>query len=198
MKILFFDTETTGFPSRSLNIDDPKQPAICQLAAMLMEGDKLINQISCIVKVGDKTIHPGAEKVHGISQDYSNEVGLDPLMAVMLFHAMLLKADQLVAHNLDFDLAMMRIEYVRHNLDDKFLDAIDGYCTMTNSTDICQLPGKFGKFKWPKLEEAYKILVDENGFEGAHDALVDVRACIEVYKKLTTPKKSFLDVNLSD
>lgn len=29
-------------------------------------------------------------------------------------------------------------------------------CPMLLATDVCQIPGKFGRFKWPKVEEAFK------------------------------------------
>jgi len=56
---------------------------------------------------------------------------------------------------------------------------------MKSSTDICRLPGKIpGKYKWPSLQEAYKMFIDPNGFDGAHDAMVDVNACLKVYLHL--------------
>ena len=56
---------------------------------------------------------------------------------------------------------------------------------MMASSFVLKLPGRFGNsYKWPKLSEAYETLVDEEGFEGAHDAMADVRACRAVYYKL--------------
>lgn len=37
--ILFFDTETTGFPHKSKPVDHPDQPHVVQLAAELTEDD---------------------------------------------------------------------------------------------------------------------------------------------------------------
>ena len=56
---------------------------------------------------------------------------------------------------------------------------------MEATTDICKIPPPRGSgYKWPKLEEAYRILVDPVGFEGAHDAMVDVEACRKVFYAL--------------
>lgn len=45
---------------------------------------------------------------------------------------------------------------------------------------ICKLPGQYGDWKWPKLTEAYQHAFGKT-FDGAHDALADVRACKDVY-----------------
>ena len=55
---------------------------------------------------------------------------------------------------------------------------------MLSSMPVLKLPGRYGNYKWPKLEEAYKFLVDPAGFEDAHDALVDVKACAAVLDAL--------------
>jgi DNA polymerase III epsilon subunit-like protein len=49
-------------------------------------------------------------------------------------------------------------------------------CTMLSSVDFCQLPGRYGSFKWPQLQELHKILFGKE-FDSAHDALADVVAC---------------------
>ena len=99
-------------------------------------------------------------------------------------------ADLLVAHNLDFDRTMIVAELFRMRQWESLLAAKQafvekpGFCTMKATTPICKLPGKFGNdYKWPKLQEAYKHLFNEE-FQGAHDAMADVRACARVYYSL--------------
>ena len=55
-------------------------------------------------------------------------------------------------------------------------------CTMKSSTDFCKLPGKYG-YKWPTLQELYKILFGE-GFGNAHNSLSDIQATKKCYFKL--------------
>jgi hypothetical protein len=57
------------------------------------------------------------------------------------------------------------------------------FCTMEKSTNLVKLPGKYGKYKWPKLVELYKFLFNEE-LTGAHDALVDILATRRCYYEL--------------
>lgn len=50
-----------------------------------------------------------------------------------------------------------------------------------NSTTFCQLSRGFGRgFKFPKLAEAYKIIVRADLID-CYDALVDTEACKEIF-----------------
>jgi DNA polymerase-3 subunit epsilon len=93
------------------------------------------------------------------------------------------QADQIVAHNITFDLKLVAYEIERAGAPNVAADKPQ-FCTMAATTDICKLPGRYpGKFKWPKLIEAHQHLFGE-GFDGAHDALVDVRACQRIHQHL--------------
>jgi len=41
-------------------------------------------------------------------------------------------------------------------------------CPMLASTDICKLPGKFGKYKWPKAEEAWNFFYPGADYKEKH------------------------------
>ena len=62
---------------------------------------------------------------------------------------------------------------------------------MTMASDIMKLPptakmvaAGFLKNKPPNLTEAYKHFVDPAGFQGAHGALADARACALVHRAM--------------
>lgn len=116
------------------------------------------------------------------------------------------RASTNVAHNRGFDGRMVRIECLRHNVGYPFADVepvvyvnpktkepVGGksgktwmkFCTMLVSRPICEIPYPSGRggYKWPKLEEAYRHFFDEE-LVGAHDAMVDVRACKRIYFEL--------------
>ena len=55
---------------------------------------------------------------------------------------------------------------------------------MHASTDLLRIPPKFGSgYKWPSLSEAYEYVADAE-LEGGHDALVDAKACLRVFRYL--------------
>lgn len=88
------------------------------------------------------------------------------------------KPQVVVAHNIGFDLLVIRSEACRLGLDDPF-EGASFFCTMENMTDVCKLPGNYG-FKWPKLQEAHRHAFG-TPFDDAHDALADVKACAKIY-----------------
>lgn len=183
MITMIFDTETTGKANHK--VPDPTvQPYPVQLACALIHNDKVVNLASVIVNPG-VPIEEEASGVHGIDDETAKTFGLSLQAASGLFLNFLNKADRIVAHNVDFDIIVAEAMIYRVNADfnmDKFREK-PRVCTMISATDICKIPGKYG-YKWPKLEEAYKILVDPEGIRGAHDALVDVMACWKILKAL--------------
>ena len=78
----------------------------------------------------------------------------------------------MIAHNLDFDYPVLGAEMIRAGV--FAANKPRKICTMKTTTYLCKLPGYRG-YKWPKLEELHHHLFG-TGFDGAHDALNDVRA----------------------
>lgn len=201
MSILFFDTETSGLYNKKLAPDDPNQAHLMEIGAVLTSDYdptnpehslQVLSHLSCYVTVPETTIvHPKAFAATGLSVAKVNTEGI-PLADVLRdFSKLVYDADTIAGHNLDFDINIMDVAYRLAKLPEYFLhiegaaglDNFVKYDTMRESVDICKLPGRYG-YKWPKLIEAYQILVDTNGFEDAHSALADIKATIEIYKAL--------------
>lgn len=191
MKTLVFDTETSGFYDPKLNLDDPRQGRIVQLACVLLDNEfKLVNSFYSLVKPREVfIINSGAQAAHGISAEMVEKYGINTDTALQTFLDFYNKADCIVAHNIGFDSRMLDTElYLAENVMMQSINWQDSkhICTMREMTPICQLPstGKFGaKFKWPKLQEAYYHCFNKN-FDDAHDAMADVKATAEVFKWL--------------
>ena len=180
---LIVDTETTGFPPAG---------RACQLAAALYEGPREVAAFVSVVQVpAGVQMHPAAQEAHGMSLEWVNQVGLPAAAWVQPFIALCMAADCLVAHNLDFDFKVISA-WLRDHTQPGFRAFYDlpQFCTMKAMTPIMKLPGKVpGSLKWPKLCEAYKFTTGQD-LEGAHDALVDVRACARIYNYLQNANPS--------
>ena len=186
---LFFDTETSGLILYKQPHDHPGQPWVVQVGCILSTRDTIHAEFGALVlpiNADNKIIEHGAEKVHGISMRQVKISGLPEGIIADLFVAMFDKCTKIVCHNVGFDAITMgalldRCHY--HEMGFTIAEAEVSYCTMLEGTDLCKLPGKYGNYKWPKLEELYRFLFNE-GFEGAHDALADVRATRRCYYEM--------------
>lgn len=181
---LFFDTETTGIPRnyKAPVTDLRNWPRLVQLAWLLTdaEGNEL-GATEHIVKPDGFTIPAEAARIHGISTELALERGIALRAALDDILAGIAQATVLVAHNMAFDEKILGAELLRSG-QPNVLEARARRCTMQASTDFCRLPGRYG-FKWPTLQELHRKLFDE-AFTGAHQALVDVRACARCYFEL--------------
>ncbi len=188
MSILFFDTETTGLIKFKENYTSENQPHLVQLAVILDDLDgNTIEEYETIIRQTDVNIPVSAAEIHGITTAIANASGILPKTALNVFKAFAQRSNRIVAHNIDFDIKIMLTAFYRSRMDD-FFKMIPTYCTKEKSTNVLKLPGRYNSYKWPTLDEAYRVLVDPKGFEGAHNALNDVRACRKVYYALREMK----------
>jgi DNA polymerase III epsilon subunit-like protein len=183
MTRLYFDTETTGFP-KPFGTPIDECPYIVQIAALLVDDDEgEIASINQIIQPNDFEIPAQASEIHGITTAKATRYGIPSRVAMATFSQMARRADQIVAHNIKFDLQLVAYELSRHSAPN-IINAIPRFCTMEATIPLCKLPGnRPGQYKWPKLMEAHIILLG-NSFESAHDALADVRACQRIHAHL--------------
>ncbi|MBI4396860.1 MAG: 3'-5' exonuclease [Elusimicrobia bacterium] len=180
VKFLFFDTETNGLPRdyKAPITDSANWPRLVQLAWLLCDpaGEMLAEQ-SIIIKPEGFTIDEASARIHRITQARALAVGQPLVEALDAFEADLVRASDVVAHNLSFDKKIIAAE--RHRLGRTPLIGQAAHCTMLMGTPVCRLPGNYG-FKWPTLTELHRFLFSE-GIPDAHDALVDVKACARAF-----------------
>lgn len=203
MKILCFDTETTGIAPRCQpnfsNIDD--WPYIVQIGFILydIETKRILIKHDFIVDVNHYNIQipESATKVHGITNNQCKEHGLPIHNVLNCFLYCLHKCDMLVAHNLEFDWNMINAEILRQLLQDntkleksliKKTPNVIKYCTMKNTIDLCKIESinkSTGEkyFKYPKQDELHQFLFGEVP-TNLHNAFNDVLVCIRCFYKL--------------
>lgn len=183
--ILVFDTETTG-KIKDFKASLHEMPFMVQLAAVLFTPDaRPVAHMSMMTfpeyKGQQYPIPAEASGIHGVTQELLDEVGYSSKLALAVFNNLVKRAGVVVAHNLSYDDKIIRASYMRVAADqDTYKNSKKG-CTKNMTTNHLKLPGKYGKFKWPSLDEAYRAMVDPAGFSGAHDAMVDVLACADVF-----------------
>jgi DNA polymerase-3 subunit epsilon len=196
MKVLVFDTETTGLTKvKNPSIFDfDKWPYVVQLSYILYDTEeKLIDDMyDVIIKIPDHIdIDVEAEKMHKISKERTKLVGIHMKDVLKTFNSALNKADIIVGHNISFDKCLIMVECNRNNLRQCFtIDKIkkQEYCTMKNTKDVCKIEKTFPSgdkyFKYPTLSELYKHFF---GFvpENAHNSMVDIILCLRCYIMIT-------------
>ncbi len=180
---LIFDTETTGKANFKLPPEHFSQPRVVQIAAMLVNGLEEVAVFSVIIKPEGFTIPEEASAIHGITTQLALERGIPIKVALSLFNHLGRAASRLVAFNAAFDELVLRGEFARVTPITVF-DERPVHCAMLQCKPILKLPGQYGDFKWPKLSEAHEFFFGE-GFDGAHDALADVRATVRVLRAST-------------
>lgn len=195
---IVFDTETTGLPDFKARSADPIQPHLVQLALVTCnDAGTEVSATSVIIRPDGWTIPADMTAIHGISQEQAMDEGVPESLAVEMFVLAQARAVLRVAHNESFDRRIMRIAMTRTDLERDFIEAIEGraaYCTCNAAKPIVNLPptermmaAGFKGPKSPKLEECINHFFGED-LQGAHDALVDARACARIYGALTAPK----------
>lgn len=188
---LFYDTETTGLPLFSEPSEDPRQPHMVQLAACLVDLDKreTIASIDLVVEPNGWEIPDDVSKIHGITTEYALAHGVSESMALGTFMSLWEHSHRRIAHNETFDARIIRIALMRHEdtpIADRWKAGV-AECTQNMSTPICKLPPTprmiaAGRrhHKSANLGEAYRHFTGKD-LIGAHSALVDVHACMDVF-----------------
>ncbi|MFA7304019.1 MAG: 3'-5' exonuclease, partial [Methanoregula sp.] len=150
--LLFLDTETTGLPKYYATNDSEKWPRIVQLAWSLYdrEGNRE-SQNSFIIYPTDFTIPPDSARIHGITTERAKSEGVSLHKVLPLFNADVEKANIIIAHNADFDLPIIKTEFLRCRMATN-LAGKQKFCTMKapGIVSYCKIPNSSGtKNKWP-------------------------------------------------
>lgn len=185
---IFLDVETTGL--------DKYYNQVAQLSYVIADSDmNIINAKNFFLDV-DCEVDPGASAITGLTKDklaelsngtkfkdIANEVASD------------ICGNVVVCHNANFDMGFMKKEFNTLGIEFKDFAPDETFCTMDYFTDILQIPGWYGKYKWPKLTEVLDYfnissqfvndeavsIYGESGL--AHDSRFDTYATYLIYAK---------------
>ena len=213
MKIIVFDTETTGLPKnrQSLVTDTEEWPYIVQFSYIIYDMttnklEKVSDSIICL----DESIEISEESsnIHGITKELCLEKGVPIKIVIDEFMEDIKQCDMLIAHNMEFDMNMIIVEMLRLNKQNEdFIELnsinyeqimkIEKYCTMKENEKKCNIKAisKTGKeyTKFPTLGELHYYLFKKYP-KNLHNSLNDILICFRCYF-LIIAKKDIYTMN---
>jgi len=194
MRIIVFDTETTGLPkSRKAS---PQQselwPYIVQFSWLVYDdATKEIKSIKdYIIKLPDgMTIPEDSTKIHGITNEKMLAEG-KPIHDILIeFIKDYLNSQIVVAHNLEFDSKVIQAELYRNNMVNWIEKSCNiEYCTMKYGKPLTNIlrPSKFNNGTYqkpPKLMELHQYLF-QTVPNNLHNSMIDVWVCFRCFHQM--------------
>jgi len=216
MRVLVFDTETTGLPETKILNPDMLHlwPHIVQFSYIIYDTEENVITETCdsIVKVGKGiNITKESTKFHGITNAISKRKGVEINLILQKFFCHLRNVDIIVGHNIAFDINMVKVEILRqiysHTQADKLQIKFDFHfltnfknicctCSLKESIELCNITvlGRKGMpyLKYPKLFELHEKLFETTP-KNLHNSFNDILVTLRCFMKL----KYKLDLNTS-
>lgn len=207
MRVLVFDTETTGLPqTKILNPDTLHQwPTIVQFSYIIydLSLNDIVESKDYVIKVPESIlISEESSKIHGITNEISSKKGILVDEVLNEFFYYLRDVDWIIGHNVSFDINMIKVELLRIIYNKKLitqqlkmykydLHFITNYknicCTLQDSIKFCNIQAidKFGRpyLKYPKLVELHKKLFDSSP-NNLHNSFNDILVTLRCFMKL--------------
>jgi len=189
MKILFFDTETTGLISKN------NFPYIVQFSYIIYDTDlkEIILKYDEIIQLPPTIQIPEeSTKIHHITTEMSRDSSVEIIDCLKEFVEKCKHVDLIVGHNLLFDNQMVIGEFKRHQGTDEYIalfTKMNFYCTMQETTAFCNISAvtkilSKPYIKYPKLIELHDKLFGENTLSlPLHNSFNDVMVCFKCYFK---------------
>jgi DNA polymerase III epsilon subunit-like protein len=182
---LFLDTETTGLPDTHnlrwgvypyyKNLDKYSNARIVQFSMLITDKQFKFEDVKDYI-IKREGFDITNEEFHGITNDISDNTGVSfDTVAVELFYEQLKKVSHIIAHNVAFDVGVIKSELYRRNLH-YIIDELDKktlLCTMKHMKPILKIINQYGNYKNPSLNEIYKFNFNKD-VENAHNSLYDV------------------------
>lgn len=179
MKLLIFDTETTGLPKTRLPATrGPNNwPHIVSIAWIVMDNETKIKERYAIIKP-KWDIPADSTKIHGITQENAEENGED--LGKVISEFLSENPDRMIAHNMNFDFNVL-INAILWDLNLSFPVVPKQFCTMETMRNVCKLPSQLKDYKSPKLSELYEFVFQKKpDQQKLHNSLYDVQVLTDI------------------
>jgi DNA polymerase-3 subunit epsilon len=170
-------------------LDDARYPWPVEIAALLCDDELKVRSTLHVIVTPPVSIPVEASNIHGITDEVAGRFGIPPRGALGAFVRLLSLADVVVAHNVDFDADILRSAAQRSGVPmPRALPS--SRCTAKAAAPVLNLPptprmveAGMSEPKTPNLGESVEALCGR-AHVGAHTALADAMACLDVYAAL--------------
>lgn len=186
MKLLIFDTETTGLPKTRSPAEKNANnwPHIVSISWVILDSETnhIIKERNYYIKPNGWAIPEASINIHGITEEIAMQKGINLFDAMIEFVGE--KCDMWVAHNLEFDINVI-VNAVLWDLKLQFpVITQRKVCTMLLGKTICKLPGMYkNSYKAPKLKELYYHVFKKYPDElMLHSSIYDVYVLTDIIK----------------
>ena len=192
---MFIDTETSGLPDTHnlrwgvypdyWKLNKYENARIVQFSMLITDTQFKYEDVKdYIIKREGFDITNG--EFHGITNDISDTIGVDfNVVAIEIFYELLKNVTHIVAHNVAFDIGVIKSELYRRKLQ-YIIDELDKktlLCTMKHMKPILKIINPYGNYKNPSLNEIYKFNF-KTDVENAHNSLYDVKNLHKVVENM--------------
>lgn len=182
MKVLIFDTETSGL--------DAGYNVILQLSYQIVETSdwRILKEVNHYFAWPENESRVSAEaiQVNGLTKEYLSQLQLsDKFAALSEFVTDKDSADLIVAHNIEFDKKFIIADCNETGV--KYAASGWSFCydTMKQMTSYCAIPKMYGSgYKWPKLSELAECLNINYSDITLHNSTADVELTKRCFKKI--------------
>ena len=202
-RVMIFDVETTGLlPRDRTGIPLTELPHILQISFVIFDTQywRVVKSVDFHINVPSTVeISPLVTELTGITREKCDN-GTTILNALLEFQKEYMLCNMIVAHNIQFDREMIRVEMERNReqiltfdtnmvFNAEYEKSVNKeiYCTMQMGRNVCKIESltKTGKtyFKSPKLIELYEHLFGMSP-KDLHNSLVDTYVCLRCFVKL--------------
>jgi DNA polymerase III epsilon subunit-like protein len=182
MKVVLFDTETTGLPkTREPATKGPHNwPHLVSIAWIVLENDKVIRERYFVIRPENWEIPSDSTAIHGITQQYALNRGHGLRDVLQEFTSE--RSDILVAHNMKFDYNVLCNAFL-WDLNMPIPQFNRLMCTMEIGTELCKIPSPYNssKYRYPKLVELYELITKKKpDNQSTHNSLYDTTLLKEI------------------
>lgn len=171
-KLLFIDTETTGLFAWDKPADVEGQPRLAQFSGLLLVDNKPEARLTAYVTPDGWEMPKEASLINGLSTELLKKLGIPVKNILDWYNSILDLEPTVVAHNVRYDTKVMRGEFRRAKMEDRYTTTKTS-CTLRAASPIL-------KTRYPSLTDCIKHFLKEDR-QDAHTAEADMEYCKRIY-----------------